>query len=372
MAKSPRRPPAKSLSYSGYLALDRLLDCQKPESARRGRPAHDETLFIIVHQTYELWFKQILHELDSILALFGKTAVDEEDMGLAAARLARITEIQKILIDQLRVLETMTPLDFLEFRDLLNPSSGFQSVQFRLLENKLGLRADSRLEYSHCPYHVYVSAPEAARMVSAERAPSLFSLVERWLERTPFLDVGAYRFWDSYRAAVARMLDADAGVIRGNAVLSPQRRKAQLAKLAEARRHFDSLFDKRRHESLVKAGHRRLSQRALLAALFIHLYRDKPILQLPFKLLTLLVDVDELLTSWRYRHALMVRRMIGMKIGTGGSSGFGYLSETVERHKIFSDFFDLSTFLIPRSSLPKLPPDVERSLGFRYAPVGKP
>lgn len=371
MAPRPAKRPGKrrSLSYSGYLALDSLLDLQRPESARAGRPAHDETLFIIVHQTYELWFKQVLHELDSVLALFSKPAVDDKVMGLAVARLSRVTEIQKILIDQLRVLETMTPLDFLEFRDCLNPSSGFQSVQFRLIENKLGLRPGDRLEHGQCPYHAYVAPSEARRMLGAERQPSLFALVERWLERTPFLDLGGYRFWASYRSAVDAMLASDAALIRGNPVLSAPQRRAQLAKLQETRRHFDSLFDRRRHEALVRSGHRRLSQKALLAALFIHLYRDQPMLQAPFKLLTVLVDIDELLTAWRYRHALMVRRMIGMKIGTGGSSGYGYLSETVERHKIFSDFFDLSTFLIPRSSLPKLPEQVERSLGFRYGSV---
>lgn len=356
----------RAISYGSYLELERLLGAQNPESARAGRPAHDEMLFIVVHQAYELWFKLILHELDSVLGIFSKPAVEEKDVGLATARLSRVTEIQKLLVDQLRVLETMTPLDFLEFRDYLNPSSGFQSVQFRLIENKLGLRPQDRLEYSHCPYHAYVDAPAAARMVASEKEPSLFALVERWLERTPFLDLGGYKFWEAYRSAVERMLSADAALIGKNAVLSPQRKRAQLGKLEETRRHFASLFDAKRHAALVKSGHRRLSQKALLAALFIHLYRDQPMLQLPFKLLTLLVDLDELMTTWRYRHALMVRRMIGMKVGTGGSSGYGYLSETVERHKVFSDFFDLSTFLIPRSSLPALPPAIERSLSFRY------
>jgi tryptophan 2,3-dioxygenase len=120
------------------------------------------------------------------------------------------------------------------------------------------------------------------------------------------------------------------------------------------------------HARRVAEGTRRLSHGATRAALFIHLYRDQPILHLPFRFLTLLVDVDELLATWRYRHALMVHRMIGTKIGTGGSSGHRYLLATVERNKVFGDLYDLSTFLISRSALPALPDAMERRLGFHF------
>jgi tryptophan 2,3-dioxygenase len=111
----------------------------------------------------------------------------------------------------------------------------------------------------------------------------------------------------------------------------------------------------------------RLSPKAVQAALFITVYREMPAVQQPFRLLSLLMDIDETLTFWRYRHALMVERMIGRKIGTGGSSGHAYLRNTAERHRIFGDLFQLSTFLIPRSSLPELPAEVRRRLGFVYA-----
>src|SRR5258708_22364938 len=132
--------PHPPVEYQESLQHDRLLSSQHPKSAEHGRPAHDEMLFIVVHQAYELWFKQILHELDSVLDLCRQDSVDERSIGVAVARLQRIAEIQKLLIDQLHILETMTPLDFLDFRDLLVPASGFQSVQFRLIEKKLGLR----------------------------------------------------------------------------------------------------------------------------------------------------------------------------------------------------------------------------------------
>ena len=104
----------------------------------------------------------------------------------------------------------------------------------------------------------------------------------------------------------------------------------------------------------------------LLGALFIQLYRDEPILQLPHQLLTQLIDIDSLLTSWRYRHTLLVFRMIGVKIGTGGSAGHGYLKKTAEKHTIFRDIANLSTYIIPRTSLPKLPKELKKELGFYY------
>ena len=155
--------------------------------------------------------------------------------------------------------------------------------------------------------------------------------------------------------------------MRGNPALDDKERKAELASLAAARRRFDWIFSEADHEKAAERGAWRFSWRALQAALFINLYRDEPVLQMPFRLLSLLMDIDETLTAWRYRHALMVQRMIGMKLGTGGSSGHDYLQQTADRHRIFGDLFALSTFLIPRSALPPLPPDVRRATGYRYA-----
>jgi len=349
--------PYPPVEYAEYLKLGQLLGSQSPKSDTYGRPAHDELLFIVVHQSYELWFKQILHELDSVLALFRNDSVDERSIGVALRRLGRVTEIQKLLVDQLRVLETMTPLDFLDFRDFLVPASGFQSLQFRLIEAKLGLRADHRPPSS---------SQTRAALHAAEAEPSLFALVERWLARTPFLETPGFAFWTSYGQAVDAMLAGDRQTIESNPTLSDEDKGRELAALDRTTVSFAAVLDEATHEKLVSEGHRRLSWRATKAALFIHLYRDQPILHLPFQFLTTLVDVDELLATWRYRHALMVHRMIGTKIGTGGSSGHQYLLGTVERNKVFSDLYNLSTFLISRSSLPALPPEMERRLGFHY------
>mgnify|MGYP001211611750 CR=1 FL=1 len=177
----------KLLNYSDYLQLEKILSGQELMSAKRGTPAHDEMLFIIVHQVYELWFKQILHELDSVITIFKKESIVESEISFVVLRLQRIIEIQKILIDQIRVLETMTAMDFLEFRDDLFPSSGFQSAQFRLMENKLGLLNDHRIMYGGKDYTSVIKEQEKSAVKSSEEEKSLFELLESWLERTPFL-----------------------------------------------------------------------------------------------------------------------------------------------------------------------------------------
>ncbi|MCS6988955.1 MAG: tryptophan 2,3-dioxygenase [Chloroherpetonaceae bacterium] len=358
-----KHPPAY---YADYLQLDKILSAQSPRSAEFGKPAHDEMLFITTHQVFEIWFKQILHELDSVREMFLGDYVDEKSIGVAVSRLNRVATIQSALIEQFRILETMTPLDFLEFRDFLSPASGFQSVQFRLIENKLGLKRQARLDFNDAPYDKRLSEAHQALAQRAEIEPSLFDLVERWLERTPFLKFGDFDFWRSYKEAVERMLDRDRETIERNPTLSEAEKIQELSQLSRTIENFAALFSEEKHKEFVAMGARRLSYAATKAALLIMLYRDQPILHLPFRLLTALVEIDESLAAWRYRHALVVQRMIGTKIGTGGSSGHAYLKQTIDAHRIFTDFFNLSTFLIPRSALPELPAEAERELGFFY------
>lgn len=355
------------LYYADYLKLETLLSSQVPKSGESGTPAHDETLFIIVHQVYELWFKQILHELDSVIDAFGKEYVDEKDVGIAVLRLERITEIQKLLIEQLRVLETMTALDFLEFRDSLYPASGFQSSQFRLIENKLGMKPEQRLLFNKEVYYKHLSPEHQELVQESEQEPSLFQSVEKWLERTPFLNFQGFNFWSHYSSAVQEMLRSDRETVLTNPRSSEEEKQQQLHEVAANEENFLAILDVHKHDELVEKGRRRLSHKATQAALLIELYRDEPILHLPFRLMTTLMNIDEQFTSWRYRHALMAHRMIGNKIGTGGSTGYNYLKATVDKYKIFSDLFNLSTFLIPRSRLPRLPEEIIRNLGFYYS-----
>ena len=349
--------------YSDYLKVDQLTNLQSLRSEELGTKAHDEMLFIVIHQTYELWFKQILFELDSAIELFSQTKIEERDMLTINNRLTRIVEIQKIMISQVDVLETMTPMDFLEFRDYLYPASGFQSGQFRLVENKLGL--DKRLTYNNKNYKESLTSGDKTKAEGSEQQASLFVLLEKWLERTPFLNTGNFNFWEDYRKAVeARMNNTRKSIAEQKH--EPEIEQKHLKGLEMMEKSFNSLFDESAYSNMQAEGSWRLSYKALGAALFIYLYRDEPILQLPFNLMQNLQNIDENFTQWRYRHALMVHRMIGIKMGTGGSSGHKYLMAASDKHKVFNDLNNLATFFIPKSSLPKLPNELLEKLRFNY------
>ena len=356
----------KPVYYGDYLHLDQLLSCQHPESERVGRRAHDEMVFITVHQAYELWFKQILFELDGVQAAFAGPVLDDRAMTPAVRSLDRVREIIRLLIQQIDVLETMTPLDFLDFRDLLYPASGFQSWQFRLIEMRLGLSAGDRVSYDGKGFDERLSQDDRRKLAAAEAAPKLIEQLDAWLERTPFLSHDGWTFEEVYRDAVRGQLEADAAYLAANRTLAQAQRETQLEQLQRELARFDALFDEASYEALRREGQWHMSRQALQAALLITLYRDEPACQQPFRLLSLLMDIDEELTTWRYRHALMVQRMIGSKIGTGGSSGHDYLRATAEEHQVFGDLFALSTFLIARSALPPLPETLRRAMGFSY------
>lgn len=354
------------LYYGDYLQLSKLLDAQELESAKHGEPVHDEMLFIIVHQAYELWFKQITWEIDSVLEIFGQDQVDETDMGTAIARLRRIHRIERLLIEQIAVLETMTPLDFLDFRDHLFPASGFQSAQFRVVENKLGIRPQDRLLLAGAGYTERFNKEDREAVTALEEDPSLFDLVERWLERTPFLDHEDFHFWEAYQGAVHARIKSDREVVANNPNLTEGERNIQLEEFDQVIHQYQAIFDPDRHQHERDAGRLRFSQRAFHAAVFITLYRDQPALQEPFRLLELLMDIDEGFTAWRYRHAQMALRMIGRRVGTGGSAGAKYLEKSAERSRIFGDLMNLSTFLVPRSDRPALPDGIVNAMRFRY------
>ena len=182
----------------------------------------------------------------------------------------------------------------------------------------------------------------------------------------PFLEFGDFEFWKAYGDAVDRMLDSDQNIIRNNATLNDREKEFQLADLENTRQRFRSVLDEPQFDKLRENDEFRFSHQGFLAALFIHLYRDEPMLYSPFRYLTLLGDIDEGFTTWRQRHATMVRRMIGSKIGTGGSAGHDYLSATTRQNRVYIDLVRLSTFLIPRADLPQLPAELRDQLGFYF------
>lgn len=355
----------KKMYYSDYLHLDKLLSAQQPASFKKGNePAHDEMLFIIVHQAYELWFKQVLFELDFVCNVFKKERIDDnsEDLNLVRHRLRRVIRILELLNQQVGLMDTMTPLDFLEFRNLLTPSSGFQSLQFRLVETKLGLTMDIRhqRDYYKRTNEGGFTQEDFEKINAAENDQSLVSLINTWLERMPFFEV---EFWTGYHEP--------------DDELHPfwsDYRKIYKAGLTEREtsniNYFDLIFFENRNtlnDEQVAANKTTLSPAAMRAALFIMLYRDFPVFQTSYKILDSLVEVDHQMAGWRHKHLVMVRRMIGMRTGTGGTSGSGYLEGALTKHNIFRDIEGLSTFLIERKKLPKLPGSLIKKLSYNVA-----
>jgi tryptophan 2,3-dioxygenase len=337
--------------YSSYLKLDELLNAQHLMSAKENKPpAHDEMLFIIIHQSYELWFKQILHEVNSAIEIMKQQSINDNtpELQTVVHRLNRVITILKVLVHQIDILETMTPMDFLEFRDLLRPASGFQSWQFKMLEAKLGLQFEDRHAQEY--YMSQLREREIDVIKKAESARSLKFLVNSWLERMPYFEdmtnwndfkattsqEKIHPFWSTYRECYKNSLD---GVERANLEV------------------FDAIFIEGKESG-------QFSAKANRAALFIMLYRGYPIMHLPFQLLSNLLDIDEQMSTWRYRHMNMVHRMIGTRIGTGGSTGRDYLRAALDKHYIFREIAQLSSFLIERSKLPTLPGSLIRHLSF--------
>lgn len=338
---------SKEVYYGDYLQLDKILGAQEPESSRNGEEAHDEMLFIIVHQAYELWFKQILHELTSVTRIFSAPEVKDNSPALNTVvhRISRVIEILKVLVQQINVIETMTPLDFLDFRNQLRPASGFQSFQFKMTEAIMGLKFDARHGKDY--YMSQLREHDKAIIRAVEEQPSIIELVNSWLERMPFFDE---TYWQSYQ----RIADGDDHPFWSDYRHIYEQGLVQGEK--DNIRFFDEVF------TTGTPGY--LSTNANRSALFIMLYRDYPILHMPYRLLTSLLEIDELMATWRYRHMNMVHRMIGKRVGTGGSSGKNYLKASMDKHYIFSEIAELTSFLIERHNIPKLPQNLEEKLGF--------
>ncbi len=327
------------LHYADYLKLKQILEAQELKSDERQAHAHDEMLFIIIHQAYELWFKQLLYEVESINEILEKPTLNDDspELQIIVHRLSRCNTILKLLVQQIEVMETMSPMDFLDFRDMLRPASGFQSTQFKMLEARLGLKFGQRHEQNH--YISQLREEEVKMIRHAESQKSLLELLNAWLERMPFLKEND--FWTGYRNLYMESLSEGE---KDHAAL------------------FDTVFsDEYRSKEPVT---RVLSPAACRAGLFIMIYPGYPILQLPYRLLVALMEMDEQLSTWRYRHMHMVQRTIGTRVGTGGSSGRSYLQGTVDKHSIFREIAQLTSFLIERKKLPRLDRQMERRLGF--------
>jgi tryptophan 2,3-dioxygenase len=328
----------KAVYYADYLQLDKITGAQDPESFKEGKePAHDEMLFIIIHQAYELWFKQILFEVNSVIEIMNKPVVNDNspEMQTVVHRLKRVVTILRVLVQQVDIIETMTPMDFLDFRDMLRPASGFQSYQFKVLEAKLGLKFEHRHGQNY--YTSQLKEKDIAIIKDAESGKSVIELINAWLERMPFISED---FWNNYQQVYVGSL---ADIEKNNAAA------------------FETVFN-----NAAENVERSLSPKACRSALFIMMYHGYPMLELPFQLLDTLLEIDNQLSNWRSRHINMVQRMIGSRIGTGGSTGAGYLKAAMDKHYIFRELAQLNSFLVDRKKLPVLGKEVGEKLGYNF------
>ncbi len=264
---------AEPLSYNKYLRVPELIGLQECLSD----PAHhDELLFITIHQAYELWFKQVLHEIDAAIS-----AMREDRAPVAARALGRVAEIEKLLVTQIHILETMTPINFLGFRDQLNPASGFQSMQFREIEFSSGLKDDAILRAFRTDE--FASGRLRARRDAPALGEEFFALLSR------------------------RGLDAPPD----DATLPDDERRALYERRVRAALEIVTHFEERYEE---------------------------------YQLSEALIAHDEFFALWRYHHVKMVERMLGTKKGTGGSEGVGYLKTTLDK-KFFPELWEARTHL---------------------------
>ncbi|XP_048773740.2 tryptophan 2,3-dioxygenase-like [Ostrea edulis] len=331
-------PPSK-VTYETYLGLDRLLQCQSLASEKAGERVDEEHLFIIVHQAFELWFKQILDDLRAVLKTFQLEEFDEsKHLAGIAAKLGRITLIQKLIIGHFEIIETMPPAIFLNFRKHLRSGSGFESLQFRLIENTIGLQRGTRKTMNNSDYKGILNADQRKIAEQSEEDPSLFDVVAKWLESVFAKYVGDE---EKYFEVLQTMLDRWS---KDESIDEHHRGKKD---------SYTVIFKKAEYDSSDK----RLSYRAFHGAFLIFLYQEEPQFQQANRTLKLIMDVDAQLSKWRHTHVLMVHRMLGKKMGTGGSSGYDYLMSTnVDDYRVFIELFHMAAFLIPYEYKPSEKP----------------
>ena len=352
-------------SYWDYLKLDQLLDLQSGLGDSDEELIADELHFIMIHQVYELWFKLLLRSLRLARNSLSTPEVPEEQIPHVVHHLRRVSAILQTSVDQFRVMETLTPQDFLSFRDKLTPASGFQSFQMREIEIVMGLEDQQRIQYGETDPLKHIqslaeTSPAAklawSRIVSAREETSLLTTVQEWLHRTPIQgsrpddaddDTNVTRFLDDYLAASASNRDANlermVDALGEEARPRLQSRYSDLHTLSR-----DFLFA----EDVVEGDRKRI-RRTRAALLFIESYRELPLLAWPRLLLDLIVEMEEYMVLFRSRHARMVERLIGRRIGTGGSSGVDYLDKTAS-YRIFRDLWAIRTVLLPKQALPPL------------------
>lgn len=370
-AVDPATPPVPSATvpnYWDYLGLDRLLSLQGGLEGPGDVTEPDELLFIITHQAYELWFKQVLCELRLAINALGQGILEEEHVPFVVHHLRRVGTIMKLAVSQFEIMETLAPQDFLSFRDKLVPASGFQSFQMREMEILLGLEQEQREKYGETDALEHIRALAARSpagalawgRISQARADAaagrtLRDTLYAWLQRTPIEGSSPENAGDDdvvagyvgrYHTAYVAWQESQKARLVSAGITRVEELETRFARTAEAAREF--LEAEGLGESVDQASRRR----ARAGLLFIESHRSLPLLAWPRLLVDTVVELEEQFVLFRHRHARMVERVIGRRVGTGGSSGVEYLDRTT-RARIFGDLWAVRTLQMPVHALPE-------------------
>ena len=296
-----------SPTYSEYLRLEELLKLQDGMKGEKRKISSDELHFILVHQNFELWFKLVINELKCTRDILASDYVEETKLPQAVHHMDRVIEIFKLMSQQWRVMETLEPQDFLSFRDELGTASGFESVQMREMESLMGSKwIDGKL------------------VGNIENGKSLYDVTCEWLERTP---------------------------IQGSVYNSKEDQIQVDEFIKEYLSAHKRLYPDTNQEAVNFFNEDKSLRRRRAGLVFIESYRELPLLAWPRKLISTLIELEQSMILWRTSHARMVERMIGRRIGTGGSSGVDYLDMTT-KYRVFIDLWAVRSILIKKEALP--------------------
>jgi tryptophan 2,3-dioxygenase len=370
-----KRGAMAKASYWDYIGVERLLALQGGLSGDEAQVSNDEMLFIVVHQVYELWFKLTLRELTAARDFFHLDPVPDHRLASAVRALRRACVVLRQAVSHFELVETLTTRDFLAFRDNLVPASGFQSAQLREIEILLGLREEERINSAS---YLEALRPDGQNSPAFDRVarrladgPSFKHVLDEWLYRTPIdgsrlqdpgddAAVGRFvdRFLASYQAEAQRRLG------QVSLQTSDPEAAARLQDRYRAEIEQTERFLRATDEPDLDDDARRKQRRVRAALVFIESYRDLPLLAWPREVVDAVVGFEQEFILFRQRHARMVERVIGRRIGTGGSSGVDYLDQTALRYRIFRNFWAVRTILLRESALPAL--EHEGTYGFTF------
>ncbi|MBA2319951.1 MAG: tryptophan 2,3-dioxygenase [Deltaproteobacteria bacterium] len=351
-------------TYWDYLKLDGLLSLQDGLEGTGDVALTDELHFIVVHQVYELWFKLILRSLRDARDALAAPRVAEESIPSVVHHIRRVTAILRLGVQHWDVVETLAPQDFLAFRDKLSPASGFQSFQMREFEILMGMDEADRIQYGKVAPLEHLLDPKHAatpggrlvheRITAARAEGSLLGALNEWLYRTPIQ--GSTPNDPADARTVARWVDEYLERHEGHLSEGFDKLAAAMGPNVDVTARFQDVKTAARAflagEGVAPEERPRVI-RVRAAALFIESYRSLPLLAWPRLLIDLIVEMEGSVVLWRHRHARMVERVIGRRVGTGGSGGVDYLDKTAS-YRIFRDLWAVRTVLLPRERLPKL------------------